>query len=347
MQKRITMKDIAEKAGVHPSSVSMALKNHPRIGKDTRQRIQKLAKEMGYVPDPALSALSAYRSAQKPTHSMGELAILSHYKELKPSTNDTQGLIKKGLLERAAQTGHSLCNFNVNDKNFTARRVNQIIRSRNIQGIILLRLDAFPMRFLQEIKWDSLAAVRISRRPAWPPITHIEHNQYASMQVCIQKLIRRGYQKIGLIQQWRNLKAIGFFPEAAYLQTLQRSKHAQPAPIFYTDRPDYPQIADWISAHNIDAVISNRPPSELIPHAQTCAQTFKNIGFVSTNLIQPTGELAGIDQNLSALGERAIDVVVANIHRGVKGFPKVTSQIMIQGTWCDGRSIRRQRPPQQ
>ena len=44
------MKQIAEVAGVHPTTVSMALRNHPRIPESTRNQLKKLAEKMGYVP---------------------------------------------------------------------------------------------------------------------------------------------------------------------------------------------------------------------------------------------------------------------------------------------------------
>ena len=43
---RITLKDIALKASVHPTTVSMALRNHPELPEATRVRLQGLAKEI-------------------------------------------------------------------------------------------------------------------------------------------------------------------------------------------------------------------------------------------------------------------------------------------------------------
>lgn len=45
---RITMRDIAEKAGVSPSTVSLALSRHPRIPERTQKRIRDIAESMGY-----------------------------------------------------------------------------------------------------------------------------------------------------------------------------------------------------------------------------------------------------------------------------------------------------------
>lgn len=53
----VSIKDIAEKAQVSPSTVSRALKNHPRISDKMCRHIQTLAAEMGYVPSEAARLL--------------------------------------------------------------------------------------------------------------------------------------------------------------------------------------------------------------------------------------------------------------------------------------------------
>lgn len=46
----VTIRDIAQAAGVSPSTVSRALNDHPRISVATKERIQQLAQQMGYTP---------------------------------------------------------------------------------------------------------------------------------------------------------------------------------------------------------------------------------------------------------------------------------------------------------
>ncbi len=46
----VSIKDIAQTAGVSPSTVSRALSDHPRISAETKERIRRLAEEMGYTP---------------------------------------------------------------------------------------------------------------------------------------------------------------------------------------------------------------------------------------------------------------------------------------------------------
>jgi len=59
----ITIKDIAKKANVSPSTVSRALNDHPRISTETKKQVQELAKSMGYVPSQAARNLVTQRSA--------------------------------------------------------------------------------------------------------------------------------------------------------------------------------------------------------------------------------------------------------------------------------------------
>ena len=59
----VSIKDIAEAANVSPSTVSRALNDHPRISEKTKQYIQALAKEMGYIPSAIARDLVGGRSA--------------------------------------------------------------------------------------------------------------------------------------------------------------------------------------------------------------------------------------------------------------------------------------------
>ena len=63
MSSRVTMRDVARALGVDPSTVSLALRAHPKIPAETRERIRRAAEKLGYTPDPMLGALASYRRA--------------------------------------------------------------------------------------------------------------------------------------------------------------------------------------------------------------------------------------------------------------------------------------------
>ena len=58
----VSMKDIARRCGVSVATVSKALNDQPDIGKETREKIHKVAAEMGYVTNSAARALKANRT---------------------------------------------------------------------------------------------------------------------------------------------------------------------------------------------------------------------------------------------------------------------------------------------
>ncbi len=55
--ERTTMAEIANRAGVSLSTVSLVLRDRPGVGADTRQRVLEVARELGYIPQrPAMHA---------------------------------------------------------------------------------------------------------------------------------------------------------------------------------------------------------------------------------------------------------------------------------------------------
>ena len=60
--KRITLKDIAKKVGVSQMTVSRVLNNRPDVNPLTRDRIQEMVREMGYVPNTNARALKGAKT---------------------------------------------------------------------------------------------------------------------------------------------------------------------------------------------------------------------------------------------------------------------------------------------
>ena len=59
---RVTIKQVAQAAKVQYSTVSKALRGSGRIPAATRDRIQRIAEQIGYHRDPVMLALAAQRS---------------------------------------------------------------------------------------------------------------------------------------------------------------------------------------------------------------------------------------------------------------------------------------------
>lgn len=59
---RLTLRDVAERAGVSPITASRALRGVGRVDPQLAQRVREAARALNYVPDPAARALASARS---------------------------------------------------------------------------------------------------------------------------------------------------------------------------------------------------------------------------------------------------------------------------------------------
>ncbi len=59
---RVTMQEVARRAGVSAITVSRALRTPDKVAEELRQRIARVCQELGYVPNHAASALASARS---------------------------------------------------------------------------------------------------------------------------------------------------------------------------------------------------------------------------------------------------------------------------------------------
>src|SRR5688572_14522424 len=70
--RRVGLRAVAEAAGVSLMTVSLALRNSPRVSSRTRTRIAQLADKLGYRPDPEISRLM---SRLRPARSAGGVVL--------------------------------------------------------------------------------------------------------------------------------------------------------------------------------------------------------------------------------------------------------------------------------
>ncbi|HEX8295693.1 MAG TPA: helix-turn-helix domain-containing protein, partial [Chthoniobacteraceae bacterium] len=78
---RVSLRDIARVLGISHATVSLALRDHPRISLGLRKKIQQTATEMQYRPDPMLAALASYKKSKGKVHAAGVLAWVNCWPE--------------------------------------------------------------------------------------------------------------------------------------------------------------------------------------------------------------------------------------------------------------------------
>lgn len=86
VRTKITLQDVASRLNVTKVTVSKALREHPDISEETRERVKKTAAEMGYIPNLAARNLTSHKTrtigviVPKVAHSFYPALVDSIYK---------------------------------------------------------------------------------------------------------------------------------------------------------------------------------------------------------------------------------------------------------------------------
>jgi LacI family transcriptional regulator len=320
VKRRITLKDVAAAAGVHYSTVSLALRNHPRISPEVRRKVTTTAERLGYTPDPMLAALNAYRVAH---YKRGSRSVLAYLTGL-PGRDDylnayTPRSYWEGAQARAAQLGYKLEHFWVREPGFTDERWSQILFSRGIRGVLL---GSFPGDLpALNFEWERFCTVRISQSPHSPRVDTVSHNQMQVVRLAMQKVREHGYRRPGLVLYPLSDERSSQLWSAGYLVAQQQWPAGSRVPALQ-NAWSKAALTSWLTEHRPDVVMCN------VNHLAVWLRELgwkvpDELGFVDLNLQGTRTAFAGVYQNHHALAASAVDRVVT----------------LVSGTWHDGRTL--------
>lgn len=137
--KPVTLREVAEATGFAINTVSRALKNQPVISPATRAIIQKTAREMGYVPNRAATALRSGRSRT--------IACVVGY-----LINPFFGMLFEYISNAAAALNYNVMLFSTKDQEESEMKAIRSALAYGVEGVILVpcqRSEA-TLRFLRE-----------------------------------------------------------------------------------------------------------------------------------------------------------------------------------------------------
>ncbi|GGR39343.1 LacI family DNA-binding transcriptional regulator [Streptomyces netropsis] len=110
--RRPTMKDIARRAGVSESAVSFALNDRPGVSAATRDRVRRVAEELGWQPSTAARALSGEGAATvglvlaRPARTLG---VESFFLQLVSGVQEALAVRRLGLLFQVVEDLDAEC----------------------------------------------------------------------------------------------------------------------------------------------------------------------------------------------------------------------------------------------
>lgn len=169
--KYVTLKDIAKECGVTSATVSLAMRNHPRISDATKEKVQKAAAELGYNRHPMLSALMANLSQSRvPTDLMPLAAVYTH-KSSVIEENEFHRKIWQGMDERAREFGFKVEPFFMGDSGMSGSRLQQVLKARGISGMVIPPLLKPEGNI--NLDWSDFSAVAVGYSMSSPSLHRV------------------------------------------------------------------------------------------------------------------------------------------------------------------------------
>lgn len=351
MKERITMNHVAQRAGVHPTTVSLALRNHPSIPPATRARLRALADEMGYRPDPALNALTAYRHAKIPRRDTPPLAYLTHWDTARGwQSLRSHERFHAGAVARADALGYKLDHFWLGESGLTHQRMSDILSARGITGAVVASHLPGNDRPLT-LDWRRISAVKIGCLPRLPLLHQVSNDYRAIVQMAMQRVMAAGYRRIGMVvPQWLDEEA-NLAWSAGFLAEQQRLEPEERIPIMHLfGAPTDPatkvtlrapvlarQFAEWLGEHRSEVLLTKaqlvRPQLERLGLVVP-----RDIALVDIDLDREAG-LAGVRHNCERVGALAVDLLVRQLHQNEFGPPDLSVVSMVEGEWVSGETL--------
>ncbi len=333
------MKDVAARAGVHHSTVSLCLKNSPRISESTRTRVLKIAREMGYRPHPYLSTLMHTRRRGRPGAGSTVLAFVTF-----SSTRHGWKSIIPGMEEcfiharrQAHSRGFRLEEFWSPLDQASPQRLGDILYARGVTGILLSTLLR-PVETLN-LQWDRFAVVALGPSLQDSRVHRVRTHHYQSMLTAIDNCLKLGYQRIGFFMTDHVNRKVEYRSFAPYLlKQYEWRDRSLPKPLI-TDNWSRSVFLDWVEAERPDVLIgiNIRDATKWLKSAGY--RIPEDIGLVSLSAPE-AGPVSGTYENWKLQGIRAVNLLLDLVEENAFGREDDPNLILVPGLWNPGNTLR-------
>ncbi|MCX7560989.1 LacI family DNA-binding transcriptional regulator [Sulfitobacter sp. F26204] len=189
----MTIKQIADELGVHPSTVSRALNPATRglIGKATTERIEQAAKKLGYYPNAAAASLRTGRSK-----------LIGVF--LPDITNPVFSPVLSSIAEVISGAGFATIVADVgNDGRNQSKMMFELV-ARRVEGLILATVSRNDS-LVQQCISEGLPVVLVNRAESKMRVSSVTSDDAYGMRLAIEHLHALGHRRIGHLAGPQNL----------------------------------------------------------------------------------------------------------------------------------------------
>lgn len=333
----VTIVDLARACGVSATTVSLALRNHPRISEETKKRVRAAASKMHYRRNPMMSALMANLSQSR--HSLAPVplaAVYAHNSATIEGGNPYHLRMWRGIACRAEELGFSVDRFYLEDHKMSCKRLTQILTARGIVGVIIPPASRAGSHL--SLAWNSFSALTIGYSILMPNLHRVCQDQYQGIRLAMKQLYRYGYKRPGLmLDKTSDLRSLHLWSSGFYgFEHLNKARGI--IPVLECDGDDGKRFCNWYTKHKPDVIIcSNADARSMLDQAR-----FKypeDFGLIALCHRATAPDIAGIDEHEEQVGAVAVEQLAQMLYHNERGVPEMPRVIQVPSSWVDGPSL--------
>ncbi|QJE97087.1 LacI family DNA-binding transcriptional regulator [Luteolibacter luteus] len=325
----VSQRDIARHFGVSHVTVSLALRHSNRVSKSLGDRIRDHAEAVGYQRDPLLAALAAYRYRKSRHTIRGVVAWINAWPDSGRMLLDPCiSRYWQGASEAATESGYRLEEFRLGT-DLSAERLHQVLRTRNIQGILLPPHS--PVTDWHGLPWEDYDIVGLGSWEHGPRSQRVMPAIKANLSMALGKITAAGYARIACVSGNSVLRESGYCMEE-WLPSMKRHVEVPFLDLAEVSGEAAVRLAgDWIRRNRIEAVLTDHVP---------LARSLREARFPVVTMSASEGsKLTGVDPEFEEIGRTAVRMLDSLTSEGTGGPARLFRQVAIEGTWREGSSF--------
>jgi LacI family transcriptional regulator len=335
----VRMAEIAQSLGVASSTVSRALRNDPRISIELRKRVRTVADQLGYQPNPLVSALMANRRRRGSGGAVDVIALVTNYGGKKDwRTKDVCLWEYEGIVRRASELGFRIEIFALADYRGEMAKLQATLRARTIRGVLL----GFSREEKPNTIFDCAEFCVAALSGYFPGVVADRANFHGffNVQLALDQMYLHGYRRPTLIAPALNNRISNNLWSAAFLDWQRRlPKKDRCEPFIPRENVDAAEFSDWLYRNEPDSLLVYKFPVRRLLERRGI-RVPEEIGLAYLyRTSDEMGSAAGIDGNLDVVGAAAFDLVVERLHANATGVSKHPKEVLITGTWREGPTL--------
>lgn len=183
-----SMKEIANLCGVSIATVSKALNNHDDIGEETKEKVRKMAKELGYFPNSSARALKTKR-----TYNIGVLFVDAAQSGL---THDYFANVLNSFKEAAEAGGYDITFISNGKTGANQMSYLERCRYRGFDGVVIACVD-FENPEVEELVKSDIPLVTIDY--SFFGRSAVISDNVTGMKELLTYVVKMGHRRIAYI----------------------------------------------------------------------------------------------------------------------------------------------------